>query len=161
MRHFGNLRFGTQGHDHVTYVSQWSHCRSTAGSRHSTRNPESTSATPLSPMSPPKQSRATCRGVVDQAFADPVVHKRMTGKYMLDVFGGSGFVAKATAHLGLRGNVLDTKFWRRYNVTKPLFSPEFDRMFSPEKCVAGMISPPRQHTACSPKVISASAAIAN
>ena len=46
----------------------------------------------------------TCRGVVDKAFADPVVHKLMTEKYMLDVFGGSG-VAKGTSHLDLRGYV--------------------------------------------------------
>ena len=30
-------------------------------------------------------TRATCRGVVDQAFADPAVQKRMTGKWMFDV----------------------------------------------------------------------------
>ena len=28
-------------------------------------------------------------------IADPAFHKRMIGKYKLDVFGGSGFVAKA------------------------------------------------------------------
>ena len=62
--------------------------------------------TTLSNLSAPKPSgntRVTHRGVADKKFADPVVHKRMTGKCMLDVFGGSGFVAKATNHLGLRG----------------------------------------------------------
>ena len=49
-----------------------------------------------------------------------VFHKRMTGKDMLDVFGGSGFVANATNHLGSRGYVLDTKFGRRHDVTQPL-----------------------------------------
>ena len=44
----------------------------------------------------------------------------MTGKYLLDMFGGSGFLSKATNHLGLRGYVLDTKVGPRYEVTKPL-----------------------------------------
>ena len=33
----------------------------------------------------------------------------MTGKSVLDVFGGSGFVAKVSNQLGLRVCVLDTK----------------------------------------------------
>ena len=49
-----------------------------------------------------------------------VFHKRMTGKDVPDVFGGSGFVANATNHLGPRGYVLDTKFGRKYDVTQPL-----------------------------------------
>ena len=57
----------------------------------------------------------------------PVVHRRVTGKYMLDEFGGSGFMSKATNHLGLRGYVLDTKFGPRHDVTHLLFSQEFDR----------------------------------
>ena len=76
--------------------------------------------TPLSLLSAPKQSgntRVTCRDVVDEAFADPVVHKHMIGKYMLDVFGGLGFVAKAANLFGLRGFVFDTKFGPRYDVT--------------------------------------------
>ena len=59
---------------------------------------------------------ATCRGIVDRATASPLVHKRMTGKFLLDVFSGPGFFAKASHHVALRGNVLDTKFgpkvWR-------------------------------------------------
>ena len=39
---------------------------------------------------------------------------------MLDVFGGPGFLAKASNHLGLRGDVLDTKFGPRSDVTQPL-----------------------------------------
>ena len=39
---------------------------------------------------------------------------------MCGVFGETGFVAKATNHLGLRGYVLDTKFGPKYDVTKPL-----------------------------------------
>ena len=49
----------------------------------------------------------------------------MTGKYMLDVFGGPGFLAKASNHMGLRGYVLDTKCGPRYDVTS--LSPEFDK----------------------------------
>ena len=49
-------------------------------------------------------------------------HKRMTGKYMVDVFGGSGFLTTATNHLGLRSFVLDTKFDSRDDVTQPLVS---------------------------------------
>ena len=44
----------------------------------------------------------------------------MTGKYFVDVFGGSGFLAKTTKHLDLRGYVFDTKFGPKYDVTKPL-----------------------------------------
>ena len=44
----------------------------------------------------------------------------MTGKYLLDVFGGLGFLAKTTNHFGLRGYVLDTKFGPRYDVAQPL-----------------------------------------
>ena len=61
----------------------------------------------------------TCRGIVDKATASPSAQKRMTGKYMLDVFGGPGFLATASNHLGLSGYVLDTKFGPRYVVTKP------------------------------------------
>ena len=59
----------------------------------------------------PKQdgnTRATCRGVVYKT-ASPAAHKRMNGKYLFDVFGGSGFLARATTQMGLRGYVLDTK----------------------------------------------------
>ena len=80
---------------------------------------------------------------------------------MLDVFGGSGFLAKATNHLGLRGYVLDTMFGPRYDVTKLLVLTRIRQDISAGKFVAGMISPPRQHTLCSSKVVSASAAIAN
>ena len=51
--------------------------------------------------------------------SSPPTHKRMTGKYMLDVFGGSGFRTKARNYSGLRGFVLDTKFGLRYDVTQP------------------------------------------
>ena len=44
-------------------------------------------------------------------------------------------------------------------MTQPLFSPVFGRTSPLEQCVTGMISSPRQHASCSPKVVSASAAI--
>ena len=47
--------------------------------------------------------------IVDNATAHPSAHKRMTGKCMLNVFGGLALVAKTSNYLGLRGNVLDTK----------------------------------------------------
>ena len=98
-----NLRFGTQLLDQVQKTSQWNHHGSCTVSRHSAGSPTTTSVTPLSLLPAPKQkgnTRATCRGVVNQAIADPAVCKLMSGKYMLEVFGGSGFVAKATNHLG-------------------------------------------------------------
>ena len=85
----------------------------------------------------------------------------MTGKYFIDVLGGSGFLSKAANHLGLRGCVHDTKFGSRYHVTQLLVLTRFRHDVSAGTCVAGMISPPRQHTSCCPKAISASASIAN
>ena len=46
------------------------------------------------------------QGIVDKATASPAAHKRMTGKSVLDVFGGSVFLTKAAHRLGLRGYVL-------------------------------------------------------
>ena len=82
---------------------------------------------------------------------------------MLDVFGGPGFLAKATNHLGLLGYVLDTKFGLRYDVTMTtlLVLTRIRQDVAAVKGVAGMISPPRRHTPCSPKVVSASAPVAN
>ena len=65
-------------------------------------------------------SRATGRGVIDKATPSPAAHKRMTGKYFIDVFGVFGFLSKATNHLGLRGHVLDMKFGPRHGVTQLL-----------------------------------------
>ena len=63
--------------------------------------------------------------------------------------------------MGLRGYVLDTKFGPRYDVKKPLVLTRIRQDISAGKCVAGMISPPRQHTSCSSEVFSASASIVN
>ena len=59
----------------------------------------------------------------------------MTGKCMVDVFGGNAFLTKARNRLGLRGYVLDTNFGPRYDVSKPLVSAEIDRT-SPLKDVS-------------------------
>ena len=56
--------------------------------RHRSATPRSVA--PLSPSLAPKQvgnTRATSRSIVDRANAGPAVHKRMTGKYLLNVFG--------------------------------------------------------------------------
>ena len=79
---------------------------------------------------------------------------------MIDVFGGDGFLTKATNLLGLRGYVLDTKFGSRCDVTQPnVFQ---NSTTSPLENVSQEgFSPPRQHTSCPSNVISANAAIAN
>ena len=53
----------------------------------------------------------------------------MTRKYFVDLFGGSGFLLKASNHVVLRRCVLDTKFGPQHDVTAPWFLPESDRMF--------------------------------
>ena len=96
-----------------------------------------------------------------KTIPSPAVHKRMTGKYFIDVFGGSGFLSKATSHLGLRGYLLEIKFGPRYYVTQPLVLTRLRQDVSAGTCVAGMISPPRLHISCCSKVISAPASIAS
>ena len=138
------------------YQTQSQH-RSGAGFWHSARSPKTNSVSPLSPSPAPKQighTRATCRGVVDKATADPAARKNMTGKYLLDMFGGSGFLSKATNDLGLRGYVLDTKVGPRYEVIKPLVLARVRQDVSAGKCVAAVISSPRLHTSWSSQVIS-------
>ena len=44
----------------------------------------------------------------------------MTGKPVLDVFGGNDFLTKATHRLGLCGHVPETKFGPKYDVTQPI-----------------------------------------
>ena len=77
------------------------------------------------------------------------------------MFGGSGFLSKATNHLGLRGHVPDTKSGLRCYVTQSLVITRIRQDVSAGKCVAGMLSPPRQNTWCSSTVMSASDAIAS
>ena len=106
--------------------------------------------TPLSPATAPRQAkntRATCRGIVDRSIANPPAHKRLAGEYILDVFGGPAFLAKSSNHLGLRGYVLDTILGAMYDVIKPLVFTRIRKYVSAGACVARMISPPRRHTA--------------
>ena len=76
---------------------------------------------------------------------------------MIDVFGGSGFVANATNHLGLRGYALHTNFGPRHDMTN-LFV--FTRIRQDVSTGQQSFPPPRLHTSCSSLVISASASIA-
>ena len=66
---------------------------------------------------------------LDKVTAFPAVHTSMTGKCTRDVFGGSGFFAKATNHLGSRGCILDTTFGPGYDVTKPLVLTGFEKTY--------------------------------
>ena len=107
------------------------------------------------------ETRATCRGIVGRTGVTASSHRRMTDTYMLDVFGGSGFLEKTSDHLVLRGYVLRSEVWVQVRRDEfPLFSPKFDDV-SAGKSVGGMISLPLQHTSCSHKVLLASTAIAN
>ena len=155
-------RFGNQRHDHVPNTSQWSKHRSAAGFQNSAKGAKTRSAESFQPCHKMRQvqpsdgplqrspaptpghagnTRATCRGIVDNASASPAAHKRMTGKSLLDVFGGSGFLTKAIHHLGLLGYLLDTNFSLRYDVTQSFVLTRIRRV-SARKCVAGLISPP-------------------
>ena len=71
-----------------------------------------------------RQRKAFCSVVrYDKSSQLETLARRAEGlliKSVLDVFGGLGFLAKATNHPGLSGYVLDTKFGPRYDVTKPL-----------------------------------------
>ena len=78
---------------------------------------------------------------MDKATANLAAHRRMPGKYVLEVFGGRGYVAKASNHVGLRGDVLDTKFGPKGDVTKPLAVTRIRQNVSAGNCVVGVISP--------------------
>ena len=58
---------------------------------------------------------------------------------LFDVFGGAGFLATPTNHLGMRGFVLDTKFGPRYDLTNPLVLTRIRQDVSAGK-VTGMIT---------------------
>ena len=77
-----------------------------------------------------------------KATESPAAHRRMTGKYMIDVFGGSGFLTKVTNQLGLRGYVLDTKLGARYDVTQPIVLTRIRQDVSLGNCVVGVSSLP-------------------
>ena len=114
-----NRHFGTQRYDNVPDAQQWSWHRSgarfqnfarnaktrsveSAQQYHQTRQKQSSGGRlPLSPTPAPRQAgntRATCRGVVDKATANPAAHTRMTGKSML-IFGNLASPQKAPNHL--------------------------------------------------------------
>ena len=111
------------------------------GFQHCARSAKTRSVAPLSPSPAPQagNTRATSRGIVDMATSGPPGHRRTTGEYLLDVFGGSGFLSKATNHLGLRCHVLDTKFGPRYDVTQSLVLTRIRHDVSAGKCVEGMV----------------------
>ena len=79
-------------------------CRNEIGGKRSAMSQDTTKAvvlrsTTLSPAPSPKQAgntRTTCRGIVDRTSASPAAHKRMAGKFLIDVFGGDGFLTEAT-----------------------------------------------------------------
>ena len=156
-----NRLFGIQRHDHVLNTSQWNRYRSGAGFQNFPKSAKKEvsgersavsqdmtnavawrpTATLPRPLRSKLETRATCRGIVDEATASAAAHKRMTGKYVLGVCGGSGFLAKAANHFVLRGYVLDTKFGPRYDVTKPLVLTRIRQDVSAGKCFAGVIFP--------------------
>ena len=116
-----NRHFGPQRHDNVPNAPLRSQRRSGAEYQNhakgaTTRSVESVQQChkirqkqssggrlPLSPVPTPKQvgnTRATCRGFADKATASPAAFKRMTGKFLLDVFGGSGCPSKNNESFG-------------------------------------------------------------
>ena len=177
-----NRHYRKQRYDYVPNAPQWSQHRSGARFQNRATSAETRSVEsfqqchkirqkhsscgrlPLSPAPTPKQAgnpRATCRGFINRATASPAARQRMTGKYIFEVFDGSGFLTKATKQLGVRGHMLDTKFGVRCDVTQPFVLTRIRHDVSAGKCVAGMISPPLQDTSFFSKVESSSAAIAN
>ena len=100
-------------------LSGFSRSQTCGGAEHHLRQAFIGTTLSLSALAPRQagNTRATCRGNVDKATASPAAHKRVTGKYLIDVFGGNGSLSKATNHWGLRGDVLDTKFGLKYDVT--------------------------------------------
>ena len=149
----GNRRLGTQRHDQVPGTSYWSPHRWDAGSQdttsvesfqqcHKIRQEQSLGGRlPLPPSFAPKKVETLPQRAEVLLTA---AQKRTIGKYLLDVFGGYGFLAQTTNHLGLRGYVLDTKFRPRYDMAKPFVLTRIGQDVSAGKCVAGMISPPRR-----------------
>ena len=129
-----NGRFGTPRLDHVPNTSQRGQHRSVARFQDSEKfkhevsgelsavSQDSTKAvvwqptTTLSLSHDPKQAGnnlATCRGDCwHRTVVSAPAHKRMTGKQVIDVFGGSGAHGKSDESLWVCvASVLDTKFW--------------------------------------------------
>ena len=83
--------------------------------------------------------------LLTKAILVPAVQKRMSGRYLLDVFGGSGFLATAANHLGLRGH------WSQVRRGKAPCSHQNStrRLRWKLRHRNDFTSPPRQHTSCS------------
>ena len=101
----------------VPNASQWSQHRSGTRFQNSGRSAKTRSVTPLSPPRPLRDKQETrAEELLMQRLQ---VHRLASaGKYMIDVFGGSCFLAKTKNHWGLCGYVVDTKFGPRYDVTQ-------------------------------------------
>ena len=88
----------------VCQTRQWSQHRPGAGFQYSATSARNEGGRlPLSPAPAPRQAgntRATCRGNVDNATTSPAPHKRLTGKLLLHLFGGSGFLAESDRSFG-------------------------------------------------------------
>ena len=111
----------------------------------------------------PKQvgnTRATCRGIADNAMAHPSAHKHMIGKYMIDVSDLASWQKRQITWVCV-ATCWTQSLDQGKNVTQLLVLTRIRQDVATRKCVAGMISPPRQHTSCSSKVISASTSIAH
>ena len=90
----------------------------------------------MAPLSPSPAPALRAEVLLTGRLGGPAVHKRMTGAYLHDLCGGSGFLSKAANHLGFRGHALETKFGPRYGVTKPLVRTRIRQDVSAGKCVA-------------------------
>ena len=123
-------------------------CRDEVSGWRSPVSEDTTKAVVLRPITSVSRSHshkvetcATCRSIVNRAFET----------CSLDL---------VSWRKRLRGSLLDTTFGPRYDVTMLLVLTGTRQDVAAGKCVAG-ISPPRQHTSRSHKIMSASAAIAD
>ena len=114
----------------VCQTRQWSQHRPGAGFQYSARSARNEGGRlPLSPAPAPRQAgntRATCRGNAVNATTSPAPHKRLTGQLLLQLFGGSGFLAESDQSFGFA--LLCARHEVRFQVWRDkisLFSPEF------------------------------------
>ena len=124
-----NPLFGTQRHDHVPDTPRWGQHRSGAwvlNSARSSKNEDSGERSAVSDDAANSSRLAQTLG--RQVLAGPL-------------FGGTCDLAKTTAHMRLRGFVLDTKFGSKRDETKPIALTRRRQDDSAAKCVAGMMSP--------------------
>ena len=116
---------GTQWHDHVPNAPQWSQhlsgdavselckkCKDEVSGKGSEVSQDTTWAVALAgrlPLSRGNERRT--EGLLTRRLTSLAAHKRVTGKFLLDVFGGPGFLSKASIRPELRGNVLRHEVW--------------------------------------------------